>query len=115
MKGVFKMIKGIRNIDEHEPLKLFIILLYILLISHNFYHVIFLEYIFNFYGIIFEIIFLILLGIGIVFDFYFRNSESVIYLKYSYAILTILYLLLYDYIPIHMFGNKYSGPYLEFF
>ncbi|EOO04735.1 hypothetical protein IAW_06049 [Bacillus cereus str. Schrouff] len=109
------MIKGIRNIDEHEPLKLFIILLYILLISHNFYHVIFLEYIFNFYGIIFEIIFLILLGIGIVFDFYFRNSESVIYLKYSYAILTILYLLLYDYIPIHMFGNKYSGPYLEFF
>lgn len=107
------MINSVKNIEEHEPLKLFKVVLYSFLILHNFYHVVFLGYIFSLDGFVFETTFLILLSLCIIYNQY--KKKAIHHSKYFHLIISIFYLMLYDYFFINMFENKYSGPYLEFF
>lgn len=109
------MINSVKNIEEHEPLKLFKVAIYSSLILHNFYHVICGGYIFSLYGIIFETTFFILVALCFIYNQYIKNNGIIYYSKYSFLIISLLYLILYDYLFINMFENKYSGPYLEFF
>ncbi|EJQ08650.1 hypothetical protein IE3_04418 [Bacillus cereus BAG3X2-1] len=112
---MFTVVKGIKNIEAREPIKIFVLGSIFMFLTSSVYHYILLRKNFSLKQCIFELIFLCIFLFCILCYKRLVKINKQIYIKYMILGVSILYLLSYDYILTIESNFHVATPYLECF
>ncbi|MEI5887850.1 HD-GYP domain-containing protein [Bacillus albus] len=109
------MIKGIKNIETKEPIKMFLFFPCIILLFDNIYHYLILGKNFSLQRFLFELGFLIIFISCILYNKYLQKTNKQVLTKYIFLGVSMIYLLTYDFIFTRSPNTSLHVPYLECF
>ncbi|HFJ9441110.1 HD-GYP domain-containing protein [Bacillus anthracis] len=112
---VFKIIKGIKNIEAQEPIKMFLFVSCFILLGDNIYHYFIFKREFSLQLFLFELVFLVIFIICILCNKRLQRLNKQAYTKYIYLSVTLIYFLTYDFLFTSGSSVPITGLYLECF
>ncbi|WP_127813283.1 HD-GYP domain-containing protein [Bacillus thuringiensis] len=109
------MMKGIKNIETKEPIKMFLLIPCSILLFDNIYQHFILRKGFSLQKLLFELVFLFIFISFILYNKCLQKMNKQMFTKYIFLGVSIIYLLAYDLMFIRDPGSSLHIPYLECF